>query len=89
VCGAAAAAGLTLLAVLELEGNGFTAASVVECEGWREAGLSSSWDGIFFPSSFSVLMEYGAQRYRPCVPHCNSDHIAVFDSCGQVPRCNE
>ena len=40
VCGAAAEAGMTQLCALEAEGNGFSAASVVGCEGWRTAGLS-------------------------------------------------
>ena len=58
VCGAAAGAGMTQLCALEAEGNGFSAASVVGCEGWREAGLSCLADNVFFPSSFSMVLQY-------------------------------
>ena len=71
VCGAAAAAGMTLLAALELEGNGFTAASVVGCEGWREAGLSCSWDHVFFPQSFDMLILYAMSSDRAAVAEAN------------------
>jgi hypothetical protein len=71
VCGAAAAAGMTLLAALELEGNGFTAASVVGCEGWREAGLCCSWDLVFFPQSFDVLIRYALSSDRAAVAEAN------------------
>jgi hypothetical protein len=85
VCGAAAAAGLTLLAGLELEGNGFTASSVVGCEGWREAGLSSLWDCIFFPSSFSVLMEYVFSSDRAAVAASETGLSVVFISGASGP----
>jgi Leucine-rich repeat (LRR) protein len=71
VCGAAAAAGMTLLAALELEGNGFTAACVVGCEGWREAGLSCSWDHVFFPQSFDMLIRYAVSSDRAAVAEAN------------------
>ena len=79
VCGAAAAAGMTLLAGLELEGNGFTAACVVGCEGWREAGLPpAAEDFCFFLGShgYDGLIQYAvsrdraafAARYHPLLP---------------------
>jgi hypothetical protein len=64
VCGAASGAGMTQLCELEAEGNGFSAASVVGCEGWRAAGLSCSSDSVFFASSFSVLMQYAVSEDR-------------------------
>ncbi len=55
---------MTQLCALEAEGNGFSAASVVGCEGWRAAGLSCSSDSVFFCSSFSVLMQYAVSVDR-------------------------
>jgi hypothetical protein len=47
VCGAAAGAGMTQLCALEAEGNGFSAASVVGCEGWRAAGCRNLTTTLF------------------------------------------
>ncbi len=69
VCGAAAGAGMTRLAALELGGNGFDALSVVGCEGWREAGLCCSSDHGFVPISFDELIQYAV----------SSDRIAYVD----------
>jgi hypothetical protein len=80
VCGAAAAAGMTLLAALELEGNGFTAASVVGCEGWREAGLAPAAEyfcsALSGSKGYNLLIQYAvsqdraafAARYHPLLP---------------------
>jgi hypothetical protein len=68
VCGAAAAAGMTLLAALELEGNRFTAASVVGCEGWREAGLPPAAEyfcsALSGSKGYSLLIQYAVSRDR-------------------------
>jgi len=79
VCGAAAAAGMTQLQELALEGNGFSAWSVVGCEAWREAGLEPPPDDFVAlggVKSFSGLMQYAvsgdcaafAARYHPLLP---------------------
>jgi hypothetical protein len=78
VCGAAAAAGMTLLAALELDGNGFSATHVVGCAGWREAGLSCSSDCVFFPSSFSVLMQYALSSDRAAFAESDVALSVVF-----------
>ena len=64
ICGAAAAGGLTQLQVLELEGNGFSASSVVGSDAWRQVGLQRPCDDVVFIPSFSVLLQYSVSRDR-------------------------
>jgi hypothetical protein len=70
---------MTLLAALELEGNGFTAACVVGCEGWREAGLPTAAEdfcSLLGSNSYDTLIQYAvirdraafAARYHPLLP---------------------
>jgi hypothetical protein len=79
VCGAAAGAGMTRLAGLELGGNGFSASSVVGCEGWREAGLPQAGEefcSLLAANGYDVLIQYAlsrdraafAARYHPLLP---------------------
>jgi hypothetical protein len=79
ICGAAAAGGMTQLQVLELEGNGFIASSVVGSDAWRQAGLQQPPDdfvALVGDKHFSVLLQYAvsgncaafAARYHPLLP---------------------
>jgi hypothetical protein len=78
VCGAAAAAGMTRLVSLELGGNGFHPIYVVRCEGWKEVGLSCPSDNIFFPSSFSSVLQYALSSDRAGVAESDIALSVIF-----------
>jgi hypothetical protein len=78
VCGAAAAAGMTQLVALELGGNGFYPICVVRCEVWKEAGLSCPSDTIFFPSSFSSVLQYALSSDRAAVAESDIALSVIF-----------
>jgi hypothetical protein len=64
ICGAAAAAGMTRLQMLDLSDNGFTGSDVVGCGAWRQLNLPQPPDEIVrkctggFGSSFAPLVSY-------------------------------
>jgi hypothetical protein len=58
ICGAAAAGGMTQLQVLELEGNGFSASSVVGSDAWRQLRLPQPPTEITRRNDFSLLIQY-------------------------------
>jgi hypothetical protein len=81
ICGAAAAAGMTCLEKLGLEGNGFTASDVVGCEAWMELNLPQLPGHLvaFASADFSILVKYvmssdraafaeSVQKYHPDLP---------------------
>ena len=57
LCCAAAAAGLTALQKLNLEGNGFDAASVVRCDEWAALSLPQPPDEVI-RQGFDALVQY-------------------------------
>jgi hypothetical protein len=58
ICGAAAAAGMTRLKTLDLDGNGFTASDVVGCGTWRQLNLPQPPDHIVAFGDFAFLVQY-------------------------------
>jgi hypothetical protein len=74
VCGAAAGAGMTRLAGLELGGNGFDASCVVGCEGWREAGLPQAGEefcSLLAANGYDLLLQYALSRDRAAFAEAN------------------
>jgi hypothetical protein len=71
ICGAAAAAGMTRLQALDLNGNGFTGSHVVGCGAWRQLNLPQPPDEIV--RRCSGVGAFGLFNVAPFVSYLLSD----------------
>jgi hypothetical protein len=73
ICGAAAAAGMTCLKALYLDGNGFSGSDVFGCEAWRQLNLPQPPDyfAASSASDLSVLVMYLASSDRAAFVESN------------------